>query len=90
MLVDLRRIGKPPYADIMPMAATRKMEESFVAKLHLLQDGRVSLKVITQSFIHFRPAVVVLRFNPLDSLNLIRKESELTPQNPLNRSSADI
>ena len=39
MLVDMRGIGKSPYAGSMPIATTRMVEESFVAEPHLLQDG---------------------------------------------------
>ena len=42
MLVDLHGITKSPYAGIMLINTTRKVEESFVAEPHLLQDGRVS------------------------------------------------
>ena len=88
--MDLRGIGKPPYAGIMPIATTRKVEESFIAEPHLLQDGRVSLEMIKQSFAHFHSAVMVLRFKLLDNVDLVGKEPEVTPQDHLNRSSTDI
>ena len=90
MLVDLHWIAKSPYADIMPIITTRKVEESVIAELHLLQDGRVSLEMIQRSFTHFQAPVVVLWFKLLDNLDLVGKQPELTLQDPLNRISADI
>ena len=90
MLVDLRGSAKSPYVGIMPISTTRKVEESFVAKPHLLQDERVSLEMIQQSFTQFHAAVLVLWFKFLDNLDLAGKEPECTPQDPLDRSSADI
>ena len=46
MLVDLRGIGKPPFASVTLIATTRKVEESFVAEPHLLQDEGLSLEII--------------------------------------------
>ena len=71
--MDLHRIAKSPYAGIMLINTTRKVEESFVAEPHLLQDGRVSLEMIQQSFTHFHAAVVVLWFKLLDNLDLVGK-----------------
>ena len=90
MLVDLHGIAKSPYAGIMPINMTRKVEESFIAEPHLLQDGRVSPETIQQGFTFFHADVIVLWFKLLDNLDFVGKQPELTLQDPLDRSSADI
>ena len=42
-----------------------------------------SLEMIQQSFAHFHAAVVVLWFKLLDNLDLVGKQPELMPQDPL-------
>ena len=86
MPMNLWGTGKSPYVGTMSIAMIRKMEDSFVTESHLLQDGRVSLKIIKLSFTQFHPVVMVLRFKLLDNLDLVAKESELTPQDPLKRT----
>ena len=74
----------------MPFATARKMENNFITEPHLLQDGKIFMKMISQSLTHFHPVVAVLKFKLLDNMDLVGKEPELMPQDPLDKSSANI
>ena len=95
MLVDLHGNGKSPPPPHPPLCGYyvdcnyRKGEKELCC-LTAFAPGWYSLSENNLTkFIHFHPAAVVLRFKLLDNMNFVGKEPELTPQDPLDKSSAN-